>query len=211
MKQRFDLKVPVIGILRGVAGEFFGKVMTASFEAGLQAIELTVNTENAFEIVADNRRRVPDGKLLGMGTIRNIEEARKAVDAGAMFMVTPNLDIAVIEYGVSNNIPVVAGALTPSEIYSAWRAGAAMVKVFPCQVMGGATYIKELRGPFDDISLAAVGGVTKENMEAYFAAGVQAVGVSTALFGREALREKRINELTNNVKDFMGSLSKLIK
>ncbi len=195
---------PVIGILRGVDAEFFAQILKVSFHAGLQAIEVTMNTRNALDMVRENRPLLPAGKYLGMGTICNVIEAKKAIDAGAMFLVTPNLDDEVIHYGRQRQVPVVAGALTPTEVYAARAAGAAMIKVFPCQSMGGPQYIKELRGPFDHIPLVAVGGVDSDNLSEYFQAGVQAVGVSTALFGREALKEKNINKLTQSVKDFIG-------
>ena len=198
-----ELEVPVIGILRGVEGGFFGEVMQASFAAGLVAMEVTMNTPGAEEIVRKYRPVVPNGKLLGMGTIRNLDEARRAVDAGAMFLVTPNLDTRVIEFARKAGVPIVAGALTPTEVYAAWSAGADLVKVFPCGAMGGPRYIKDLLGPFDHIRLAAVGGVSLANLPEYFGAGAAAVGVSSSLFGGEALREKNLDLLGQNVKNFI--------
>lgn len=198
-----ELEVPVIGILRGVEGDFFGEVMQISFAAGLTAMEVTMNTPGAEKIVAEYRPAVPSGKLLGMGTIRNLDEARRAVAAGAMFLVTPNLDLGVIEYAKSEGIPIVAGALTPTEVYAAWAAGADLVKVFPCGAMGGPQYIKDLLGPFDHLRLAAVGGVSSANLAEYFAAGAAAVGVFTSLFGAKALREKDLAQIWQNVKNFI--------
>jgi 2-dehydro-3-deoxyphosphogluconate aldolase/(4S)-4-hydroxy-2-oxoglutarate aldolase len=198
-----ELDVPVIGILRGVDSGFFRKVMDASFDSGLQAIEITMNTDQALEIVSSNRASVPPGKLLGMGTVRNLAEAKKAVEAGAMFLVTPNTDTAVIDYAVSKSVPVIAGALTPTEVYTAWSAGAAMVKVFPCRAFG-PEYIRELRGPFDHIPLVAVGGVDLKNIREFFTAGARAVGASTSLFGRKALIEHDLEELVRNVKKFIA-------
>ena len=197
------LEIPVIGILRGVEGDFFGEVMQISFAAGLTAMEVTMNTPEAEEIVREYRPAVPSGKLLGMGTIRNLAEARRAVAAGAMFLVTPNLDLGVIKYAKAEGIPIVAGALTPTEVYAAWSAGADLVKVFPCGAMGGPQYIKNLLGPFDHLRLAAVGGVSLANLPEYFAAGAAAVGVSTSLFGTKALREKDLGQIGQNVKNFI--------
>lgn len=199
------LDVPVIGILRGVEKTFFQEIMAASFAAGLQAIEITMNTSGSEEIVASQRRAVPPGKLLGMGTIRTLAEASRAVAAGAMFLVTPNLDLTVLAYAKEQGIPVIAGALTPTEIYSAWSAGAAMIKVFPCRSLGGPQYIRSLRGPFENIPLMAVGGVSLANLQDFFASGVNAVGVGSSLFGSEALEKKNINELTRNVKEFIDN------
>jgi 2-dehydro-3-deoxyphosphogluconate aldolase/(4S)-4-hydroxy-2-oxoglutarate aldolase len=203
-----DLKVPVIGILRGVDGPFFKRLMAASFAAGLQAIEVTMNTEGAEEMIAANRPLVPEGKLLGAGTVRTRADAERALAAGAMFLVTPNLDAEVVECARSRKVPVIVGAMTPTEVHAAWKAGAAMVKVFPCGAVGGPRYIRELRGPFEEIPLVAVGGVSRDNVADYFAAGARAVGVSASLFGKAALAERDLDELTVNVKDFIRSVPK---
>jgi len=197
-----QLDVPVVGILRGVEIGFFGEIMAAAFEGGLQAIEVTFNTPRADEIVKTYRKRLPDGKLLGMGTIRNLDEARTAIAAGAMFLVTPNTDPAVIAYAVALKVPIIAGGFTPTEVYSAWSAGAAMVKVFPCASVG-PPYISELRGPFEQIPLVAVGGVCADNVKAYFNAGAAAVGVGASLFGRKALEEKSPESICLNVRQFL--------
>ena len=204
------LEVPVIGILRGVDSAFFRSVMNTSFASGLQAIEITMNTDNALEIVLSNRASVPPGKLLGMGTIRNLAEAKKAIEAGAMFLVTPNTDTAVIEYAGSRSVPLISGALTPTEVYKAWCAGAAMVKIFPCRPFG-PEYIRELRGPYDQIPLVAVGGVNMDNIREYFAAGACAVGASTSLFGRKALMEHDLDDIARNVKRFIALCPDLTK
>lgn len=198
-----NFDAPVIGILRGIDQEFFGELLPVAFVAGLTAIEVTMNTAGAEAMIREYRPAVPPGRWLGMGTIRNLDEARRAVDAGAMFLVTPNCDPGVIAYANSEKIPIVAGALTPTEVYTAWSAGADMVKIFPCGSLGGPGYIRDLRGPFDRVPLAAVGGVTLQNLTEYFTAGATAVGVATSLFGGKALREKRLEELGRNVKTFM--------
>ncbi len=205
-----NLEVPVIGILRGVDGLFFKDLMEASFASGLQAIEITMNTDNAPKIVSSSISSVPPGKLLGMGTIRNLEEVKIAIDSGAMFLVTPNADTGVIEYAVSHSVPVIAGALTPTEVYTAWSAGAAMVKVFPCGLFG-PQYIRELQGPYDQIPLVAVGGVDTGNLLEYFAAGVRAVGVSSSLFGRKALKERNLEGIAQNVNTFITLCSECSK
>ncbi len=197
-----QLDVPVIGILRGVEASFFCEIMQTSFSQGLQAIEVTMNTPRAEQIVATSRPLVPPGKLLGMGTIRGLEEAKKAIKAGAMFLVSPNQDRAVIEYARSKDVPIIAGAFTPTEAFAAWSAGADMVKIFPCRVLG-PTYIRDLLGPFEQMPLVAVGGVTLANAGEYLEAGARAVGVGTSLFGREALKKRDKTELARNVRNFI--------
>ena len=203
-----QLEVPVIGILRGIAADEFSPLMQAAFSAGLQAIEVTMNTPGAEEIIALNRGRVPDGKYLGMGTIRNLSEAQRAYEAGAMFFVTPNVDPEVIEFARNKDIPVIAGALTPTEVYKAWEAGASMVKVFPCRALGGPLYIRELRGPFDHIPLVAVGGVSIENARDHLQAGATALGVGISLFGEQAVSAGDWDTVRNNVEAFIQCCTK---
>jgi len=193
----------VVGILRGVDPGFFPEAMGAAFEAGLEALEVTMNTDGAEGIISRSRPSVPRGRLLGMGTVRSVDEAERAVAAGAMFLVTPNTDRLVIEYARSMDVPVIAGALTPTEVQAAWSAGASMVKVFPCGALGGARYLAALKGPFDRIPLMPVGGVGLSNIEEYFRAGASAVGVGTALFGRDALEERNAVKLERNVRHFV--------
>ena len=198
-----QLDVPVIGILRGIEPDFFGPLMEAAFGAGLQAIEITMNTEGAEEIVAANRPKVGPGKYLGMGTIRNVDEAKRGAEAGAMFFVTPNCDPEVIAFARRRNIPVIGGALTPTEVYNAWQAGASMVKVFPCRALGGPRYIRELLGPFDHIPLVAVGGVTIKNARQHLQAGATAAGVGISLFGEKAVSAGDWNTVRKNVETFI--------
>jgi 2-dehydro-3-deoxyphosphogluconate aldolase / (4S)-4-hydroxy-2-oxoglutarate aldolase len=200
-----NLDIPAIGILRGVEANFFGELMQGSFNAGLQAIEITMNTKDAEKIINRYRASVPPGKLLGAGTVRNMEEARIAVENGAMFLVTPIVDLKIIEYAKKNSIPVIMGALTPTEVYSAWSAGADMIKVFPIHFFG-PQYLKDLLGPFENLPLMAVGGITSETVNEYFTCGARAVGVSSSLFGREALKNKDLKKIIENVKKFVQAL-----
>ena len=198
-----QLVVPLVGIVRGIEAEKFKPLLETSFSAGLQALEVTMNTPGAAGIIAANRDRVPAGKYLGMGTVRNLPEARKAHAAGAMFLVTPNVDPEVMEFARNKVIPVIAGALTPTEVYKAWAAGAAMVKVFPCRALGGALYIRELLGPFDHIPLVAVGGVTIENAQEHLQAGATALGVGISLFGEQAVSAGDWKTVYKNVERFI--------
>ena len=200
-----DLAVPVIGILRGIEGDFFRELLPAAFGAGLTALEITMNTPGAPEIVTRCRPEVPPGKLLGMGTVRNLAEAELAIAAGAMFLVTPNTDPKVIELAKSRGIPVIAGAFTPTEVYTAWAAGADLVKVFPCGSVGPG-YLKELRGPFEQIPLLAVGGVNLNNVRNFFAAGAVGVGVGNSLFGQAALAERDLAGVATNIGRFLAAL-----
>lgn len=182
-----NLNVPVIGILRGVDADFFPQLLQVCFRAGLQAVEVTMNTPGAPDMLRQNMHLVPGGCLLGMGTVRNLDEAKVAINAGAMFLVTPNIDVEVIAFAKEQGVPIVVGALTPTEVYLAWSAGADMVKVFPCP---GPKYIKDLMGPMDDVRLVAVGGVKPDDMQEFLDAGAVAVGVGNSLFGEDVLKNR---------------------
>lgn len=197
-----ELSVPIIGILRGIEGRLFQEVMETSFFSGLQAIEITMNTTDASKTIRKCRLSVPPGKWLGAGTIRNLDEAKEAADAGAMFFVTPNMDISVIEFATDRQIPIITGAFSPTEVYTAWSAGADMIKVFPCNI-GGPGYIRDLKGPFDQIPIVAVGGVNMDNVNSYFEAGANAVGVGQSFFGKIALEQEDMAALSRNVKKFI--------
>lgn len=198
------LRTPVVAILRGIDPGFFAELLPELFAAGLDAVEVTMNTAGALKMIESHAPWLPVGKILGMGTVRDLEEAKRAVSAGAMFLVTPNCDCQVIAFARMENIPIIAGSLTPTEVYEAWQAGATMVKVFPCNSMGGPEYIRELRGPFDHIPLVAVGGVCAENVAAYLKAGCTGVGVGGSVFGKEALEQKDVAMAAGNLKKFLA-------
>jgi 2-dehydro-3-deoxyphosphogluconate aldolase / (4S)-4-hydroxy-2-oxoglutarate aldolase len=197
------LSVPVVGILRGVAPDFFPQLLQASFKAGLQALEVTINTPGAPDMLRQNMHMVPEGCFLGMGTVRNMQEAKFAIDAGAMFLVTPNTDVDVIAYAKQHGVPIVAGALTPTEVYQAWSAGADMVKVFPCP---GPKYIQDLLGPMQDVPLVAVGGVRQDNLQEFLNAGAVGVGVGNSLFGDELLKSKDADGVLQHMTEYLKAL-----
>ena len=198
------LTVPVIGILRGVEPDFFPSLLHASFQAGLQAVEVTMNTPGAPEMLQQNMHLVPDGCLLGMGTVCNLEEAKVAIEAGAMFLVTPNTDVDVIAYAKQQGVPIVAGALTPTEVYQAYSTGADMVKVFPCP---GPKYIQDLLGPMQYVPLVAVGGVKQDNLKQFLSAGAVAVGVGNSLFGDKALSSKDAEMVGRHISEYLKALN----
>lgn len=198
-----NLNVPVIGILRGVGADFFPQLLQASFRAGLQAVEVTMNTPGAPDMLRHNMHLVPDGCLLGMGTVRSLDEAKVAIGAGAMFLVTPNTDLEVITFAREHGVPIVAGALTPTEVYRAWSAGADMVKVFPCP---SPKYIKDLMGPMEDVRLVAVGGVKADNLQQFLQAGAVAVGVGNSLFGEDVLKNKDAEGVFQHISKYLREI-----
>lgn len=179
-------KLPLMGILRGIEAQHMEPLVETVVSSGLRTIEITINSENAGNLIRIASRVAPKDLAVGAGTVLTIESLKEALDAGATFIVMPTLVEDVVEYCVKNVIPVFLGALTPQEIYAAWCAGATMVKVFPAGLFG-PQYIKEIKAPFDKIELMACGGVTPENIKTYFASGAGAVAFGASVFKKEWL------------------------
>jgi 2-dehydro-3-deoxyphosphogluconate aldolase / (4S)-4-hydroxy-2-oxoglutarate aldolase len=150
------------------------------FEAGIRLVEVTMDTPGATEILASMRSGIPSNALLGAGTVTDIARAEAALRAGASFIVTPNLSLDVIRFARDHGLPIMPGAMTPTEIFNAAAAGADYVKVFPASVLGPA-YFRELRGPFAEIPLIATGGVNLENAHEFIRFGVDALGIGSSL------------------------------
>ncbi|MFI6316678.1 bifunctional 4-hydroxy-2-oxoglutarate aldolase/2-dehydro-3-deoxy-phosphogluconate aldolase [Nonomuraea sp. NPDC050556] len=175
---------PVFAILRMESAD--AAVATAARLAanGVPQVEVTLNTPDALTAIASIREA---GGRVGAGTVLTAEQARQAADAGAEFLVTPAVLPEVIE---ATRLPVLCGALTPTEVLTAWRAGAAAVKIFPASAHG-PSYLTALRGPLNDIPLVAVGGIAVEDVPTYLAAGALAVGLGSPLVGTgEGLAER---------------------
>ena len=145
---------------------------------------------NAIDAIRAVAKRFTGKMLVGAGTVTDAETARRAVDAGAEFIVSPGLVREVIEAAHNVDVAVLPGALTPSEVFEAFHSGADLVKVFPVQSVGGAAYLQALRGPFPDIPLVPTGGVTLENIGEMFKAGAAAVGIGSELVSKDALARR---------------------
>jgi 2-dehydro-3-deoxyphosphogluconate aldolase / (4S)-4-hydroxy-2-oxoglutarate aldolase len=150
------------------------------FRAGIRLVEITMDTEGAEEILKSLGPSVPSNSLLGAGTVTDLVRAEAALAAGATFLVTPNLDLEVIRLARANGVPIMPGAMTPTEIWNASAAGADYVKVFPASALGPG-FFREIRGPFAHIPLMATGGINLENARDFIINGVEALGVGGAL------------------------------
>src|SRR5215211_1753483 len=175
--------VPVVAILRAAdAGRFLeaGRVL---YEAGVRAVEVTLTSAGALEAFARLREELPSDALLGVGTVPSAGDAERAVEAGATYLIAPDFRPEVVSWAVERRVPVVPGALTPTEIAAAWGAGATAVKVFPVSAVGGPAYVKAVRAPLPEVPLVPTGGVGIDDIGAYLAAGAAAVGVGSPLLG----------------------------
>lgn len=191
-------RLPLLGILRGISAADVAPLVEAVVAAGLESIEITMNTAGAPALI---RAMVAEAKgrlMIGAGTVLDARYLDAALEAGAGFIVMPTLVAEVAERCAAAHVPVFPGALTPQEIFHAWRAGATMVKVFPASCFGPG-YFKEIKGPFADIELLACGGVSADNLAAYFAAGASAVAFGGSVFSADWLAERRYQRIGEEV------------
>ncbi|HKK77701.1 MAG TPA: bifunctional 4-hydroxy-2-oxoglutarate aldolase/2-dehydro-3-deoxy-phosphogluconate aldolase [Saprospiraceae bacterium] len=178
---------PIIGIIRGLPRTSVFKIAEAYLEAGLTTLEVTMNTEGALDMISDLRQQYP-ALNIGAGTVCNMTQLQEAIDAGAQFIVTPILEEAVLKMALKNGRVIFPGAFTPSEIYRAWSLGAPAIKVFPATQLG-PQYIKDVLAPLNDIKLIPTGGVTAQNMRAFFDAGAFGLGMGSALLDKKLIQQ----------------------
>jgi 2-dehydro-3-deoxyphosphogluconate aldolase/(4S)-4-hydroxy-2-oxoglutarate aldolase len=198
-------EVGIIPIIRASSADVVVPVAEALLQAGLPVVEITMTVPNALDAIGAVAQRFPGRMLVGAGTVTDAETCKRAVEAGAEFIVTPCLVPEVIEAAQRAGVAVLPGALTPTEVFEAFRSGADMVKVFPVQSVGAAAYLRALRGPFPDIPLVPTGGVTLANLAEMFQAGAAAVGVGTELISKDALDRRDYAAIGARAKQFLAA------
>jgi 2-dehydro-3-deoxyphosphogluconate aldolase / (4S)-4-hydroxy-2-oxoglutarate aldolase len=177
-----------IAVIRAPQMELGKQMGMAVASGGMHLIEITWNSDRAGELISQLRSELP-ACIIGTGTLFNVQQLQEAIASGAQFLFTPHVDPAMIQAAVEKNVPIIPGAMTPTEIVTAWSQGASCVKVFPVQAVGGVDYIKSLQGPLSQIPLIPTGGVTLENAKEFLQAGAIAVGLSGELFPKKLVTE----------------------
>lgn len=160
------------------------------YHAGLPIAEITMTVPGALDLIRELIAAFPD-MVVGAGTVLDVDTARRAAEAGARFITSTGLDLSVVQFAAEQGILVLPGALTPTEIINAWKAGADFVKVFPCTTLGGDSYIRALKAALPQIPLVAGGGVQQHTAGNYISAGASAIGVGRELFTHEAVRMRK--------------------
>ena len=199
-------EVGLVPIVRATSTEDAFKAAEAIIEGGIGIAEITMTVPNAIRVMERVAERYGDKVLLGAGTILDPETCRAALLAGAEFIVTPSLDVRVIEVAKRYSKPCIPGGLTPTEVVAAWQAGADLVKIFPCGPVGGPSYIKALKGPFPQIDFVPAGGVNLETTPEFIKAGAAAVAVGGELVDAKALKEGRLDLITANARKFVEAV-----
>jgi 2-dehydro-3-deoxyphosphogluconate aldolase/(4S)-4-hydroxy-2-oxoglutarate aldolase len=190
----------VIAVIRGMEVDKVVNIVDALLEGGVKALEITLNSPGAIDLIEEVSERVKDtDAIVGAGTVLDGETARAAILAGAEFVFAPNLNQDVIEVCNRYGKVVIPGVMTPTEIVNAYQAGADLVKIFPAGVMG-PKYIKSVKGPLNHIPMMPTGGVGLDNAADFIEAGVVALGVGSALMDKEAIAEENYEVITENAK-----------
>lgn len=175
--------VPAVAVLRGLDSDAAVAVGSAAAEAGLRAVEVTLDSPGALKAIASLAAGVPEGVVVGAGTVVRRGDVEAAVAAGASFLVAPHLDLEVLAVASAAGVPMVPGVATPSELHAAVGAGVEMVKLFPATALG-TDYLRALRGPYPHTPIIVTGGVSVGDAAAWMSAGATAVGVGTSALGR---------------------------
>lgn len=187
-------------ILRGYTYEDTKTVMEALVQTTIRAVEITLNTENSLETIEKISKEYGDRIVVGAGTVKNIDDARKAIKAGAKFILSPIvLEKEVIDVCKENNVMSVIGAMTPSEVWTCYENGADIIKVFPANSVG-KTYIKDIKAPLGDIEIMAVGGVSVENAKDFLKNGADYIGIGSNLFNKKDVTSKNMEALLNSIR-----------
>jgi len=198
------LETGLIPVIRADSSDIAMRAVDAIRQGGISVLEITMTVPGAIRIIEDVTRRFGDDAIVGAGTVLDSETARACILAGAQFIVSPALDLDTIACCRRYSIPVMPGAMTPSEVVTAWKAGADLVKIFPAHALGGPSYLKALKAPLPQVELIPTGGVSLKNASDFIKAGAAALGVGTDLVDTAALRSGEDQVITTRAKQFIG-------
>lgn len=189
----------IIAVIRSPRFDLGLAMAEAASKGGIKLIEITWNSDQPQDLIAELRVRIPHC-LIGAGTILNGEQLQEAIASGAQFIFSPHFDPKLLETSRRKGIPYVPGVLSPTEIVTAWQAGASALKIFPVKAMGGSEYIKSLKSPLGEIPLIPTGGVTLGNAAEMISAGAIAVGLSGSLFPKAIVNNQDWNQIINQAR-----------
>jgi len=198
------LEIGVVPVVRAASAAEARLAAQAVCDGGIPIVEITMTVPGAVDVIRELRRSAPASVLIGAGTVLDAEAARRCLDAGAQFLVSPGLNLPTIEFAARSGILMLAGALTPTEVITAWNAGSDFVKVFPCGQVGGAKYIKALKGPLPQIPLVPTGGVNLNTAAEFIEAGAAALGIGGELVQADALKSGKAEVIVENARKFVA-------
>lgn len=202
-------RVGLIPVLRARNAGQAHAVVQAMIAGGITVVEVTMTVPGAVDVLKELKQEYGSKLLLGAGTVTTAAEAQQTINAGAQFVVSPSLHPEVIQVTRTNGKLSIPGALTPTEVITAWRAGADYVKIFPCSAMGGAGYLKSILAPFPFLKLIPTGGVTLETAASFIQAGARALGVGSDLVNLAAIDAGHPETITEIARAYLKVLADL--
>lgn len=216
--RRRIVEVGIVPVVRAASPKEALLGADAVCAGGVPIVEVTMTVPGALEVIAQLASRTGKDVLIGAGTVTDVETARRCLDAGAQFIVSPAFDEQTVAYVTGKSKVMMPGALTPTEVLAAWKSGADFVKVFPCGTVGGASYIKALRGPFPEIPMIPTGGVNLNTAADFLRAGAKALGIGSELVSPKALKAgdcaaitklaQRFKEIVNETREAANAAAK---
>ena len=204
----FITEIGIVPVVRTSSAEGAIKAIDAIYRGGIRAAEITMTVPGALRALEKVADKFGDQIVLGAGTVLDPETARACMLAGAEFLVSPSLSLATIEMAKRYSKVITPGALTPTEVVTAWQAGGDIIKIFPCSAVGGAKYIKALRAPFPQIEMIPTGGVSLETVGDFLKAGACAVAVGAELIDSANIREGHFGVFEERAKRFLEAIAK---
>ena len=191
----------IVPVIRAATPDLALRAARAVMAGGISVFEITMTVPDAPEVIRALVRELGDRALVGAGTVLNAAAAHQCIDAGAAFVVSPGLDPDTVIEAHGRGVPAMPGALTPTEVIAAWNLGADMVKIFPISAVGGAKYLRALKGPLPDVKMLPMGGITAANAAEFLAAGAVALGIGGVLVDTVALAEGRDATITERARE----------
>lgn len=199
------LQHQIVAILRGFKKDDVPNIAEALYEGGIRLVEVTLNSADALQLIRTLSIKYENKLQIGAGTVLTVKDARKAIDAGAKFLISPITDTEVIKTAVDNAVVSIPGAFTPSEIYTGYEYGADLIKIFPSQ---SPEYIKSILAPLSKIPVMPTGGIGLENIKAYKIAGASAYGIGSSLANNmEEINELYLENLTARARQFVDIIN----
>jgi 2-dehydro-3-deoxyphosphogluconate aldolase / (4S)-4-hydroxy-2-oxoglutarate aldolase len=205
-KESVRARIEEVGIIPAVRVSSAEDAIFASeavSRGGIPIVEITMTVPGAIDVICRLVKHAPQ-IIVGAGDVFDMEIARECRDAGAVFLTSPGLDIKIVEFAARENLAMLPGALTPTEVIAAWKSGADFVKVFPCAQVGGDSYIRALKGPFPSLPLIAAGGVNQQTAGKFILAGASALGIGGDLIPKDAIRLRQADRIFTLAQRYVG-------
>lgn len=193
------IKNGIFAVVRVANNEILKNVIEAIYNGGIKNIEITMTVPNAERMISELVKTAPKDMIIGAGTVTDIESAKKVIDSGAKFVISPIFNPEVISFSISCDIVTIPGCFSPTEIFNSWNMGCDIVKVFPATALG-PKYFKDIKAPFPFIRLMPTGGVSLNNIGEWISAGACAVALGTDLIKKEYVEASRFDLITENAK-----------